>query len=80
MAARTASRRLSRDFLALGSFVAWAICAQAQETPSEVFDERGYTDVGQALQDVPAFGVPPVNATNQQSAFGIAQSLADYRF
>src|SRR3977135_3122016 len=35
MAARTVSRRLSRDVLALGSLVAWAICAQAQEKPRE---------------------------------------------
>ena len=112
MAARTVSRRLSRDVLALGSLVAWAICAQAQEKPreptkpdeklqevvitgsriarpdldrlepttvvkSELFDERGYTDVGQALQELPAFGIQPSSAVNQQAGFGIAQSFVD---
>ena len=112
MAARTASRRLSRDLVAVGSVVAWAICAQAQEKPKEstksdeklqevvitgsriarpdldrlepttvvtgeLFDQRGYTDVGQALQELPAFGIQPSSAVNQQSGFGIAQSFVD---
>ncbi len=112
MAARTASRRLSRDLVAVGSVVAWAICAQAQEKPrestksdeklqevvitgsriarpdldrlepttvvtGELFDQRGYTDVGQALQELPAFGIQPSSAVNQQSGFGIAQSFVD---
>jgi len=25
----------------------------------ELFDQRGYTDVGQALQELPAFGIQP---------------------
>jgi iron complex outermembrane recepter protein len=41
------------------------------------FDQRGYTDVGQALQEVPAFGIQTSSAANQQSAFGIAQSFVD---
>ncbi len=112
MAARTASRRLSRDLVAVGSVVAWAICAQAQEKPrgptksdekvqevvitgsriarpdldrlepttvvrADVFDEHGYTDVGQALQEVPAFGIQTSSAVNQQPGFGIAQSFVD---
>jgi iron complex outermembrane recepter protein len=112
MAARTVSRRLSRDLVAVGSFVAWAICTQAQEKPreptkpeeklqevvitgsriarpdldrlepttvvkGELFDERGYTDVGQALQELPAFGIQPSSAVNQQAGFGIAQSFVD---
>lgn len=44
---------------------------------SEVFDERGYTDVGQALQELPAFGIQPSSAVNQQSGFGVAQSFVD---
>jgi iron complex outermembrane receptor protein len=44
---------------------------------SESFDERGYTDVGQALQELPAFGVQPSSAVNQQQGFGIAQSFVD---
>jgi outer membrane receptor protein involved in Fe transport len=41
------------------------------------FDERGYTDVGQALSELPAFGVQPSSAVNTQAAFGIAQSFVD---
>jgi iron complex outermembrane recepter protein len=44
---------------------------------SQTFDERGYTDVGQALQELPAFGIQPSSAANQQGAFGIAQSFVD---
>src|SRR6266513_2020795 len=46
MAARTASRRLSRDLVAVGSVVAWAICAQAQEKP------RGPTKSDEKVQEV----------------------------
>lgn len=42
------------------------------------FDERGYTDVGQALSELPAFGVQPSSAVNTQSTFGIAQSFVDF--
>src|SRR5579862_9294575 len=44
---------------------------------SQSFDERGYTDVGQALSELPAFGVQPSSAGNTQSTFGIAQSFVD---
>jgi iron complex outermembrane receptor protein len=44
---------------------------------SKTFDERGYTDVGQALSELPAFGVQPVSANNQQSTTSIAQSFVD---
>src|SRR5579862_6549224 len=44
---------------------------------SESFDQRGYTDVGQALSELPSFGIQSSNATNTQSAFGIAQSFVD---
>src|SRR5437762_2063149 len=44
---------------------------------ADSFDERGYTDVGQALQELPAFGVQPSSAANQQQGFGIAQSFVD---
>src|SRR5204863_222661 len=43
----------------------------------ELFDQRGYTDVGQALQELPAFGIQPSSAVNQQQGFGIAQSFVD---
>ena len=44
---------------------------------SQTFDERGYTDVGQALSEVPGFGIQPSSSANTQSAFGIAQSFVD---
>ncbi len=44
---------------------------------SKTFDQRGYTDVGQALSELPSFGVQPSSSNNQQSAFGIAQSFVD---
>ena len=39
-------------------------------------DERGFTDVGQALSSMPAFGIP-TNGSNVQSTNGIAQSFVD---
>src|SRR5262249_6530490 len=44
---------------------------------SQLFDERGFNDVGQALQDLPSCRIQPASAANQQSAFGIAQSFVD---
>jgi iron complex outermembrane recepter protein len=44
---------------------------------AKVFDQRGYLDVGQALNELPAFGVSPSSAANTQSGFGIAQSFVD---
>jgi iron complex outermembrane receptor protein len=44
---------------------------------SESFDQRGYTDVGQALSEMPSFGIQSSNATNRQSPFGVAQSFVD---
>ena len=44
---------------------------------SQAFDERGYTDVGQALQELPAFGIQTSSAVNQQGSFGIGQSFVD---
>ncbi len=42
-----------------------------------VFMKRGYTNVGQALTELPEFGVQPSSAHNQQSAFGVGQSYVD---
>jgi iron complex outermembrane recepter protein len=44
---------------------------------AKTFDQRGYLDVGQALNELPAFGVSPSSAANTQSGFGIAQSFVD---
>ena len=42
-----------------------------------VFLKRGYTNVGQALTELPEFGVQPASQQNQQSTFGIGQSFVD---
>jgi len=44
---------------------------------AKLFDSRGYLDVGQALNELPGFGVAPSSAANTQSGFGIAQSFVD---
>jgi iron complex outermembrane recepter protein len=44
---------------------------------SKTFDQRGYLDVGSALNELPEFGVSPSSAANTQSGFGIAQSFVD---
>jgi outer membrane receptor protein involved in Fe transport len=41
------------------------------------FDDRGYLDVGQALAELPAFGVSPSSPANTQAGFGIAQNFVD---
>ena len=43
----------------------------------KAFDQHGYTDIGQALASLPAFGVQPTSSANQQGAVGIAQSFVD---
>src|SRR6202035_1669366 len=45
---------------------------------SKTFDQRGYLDVGQALSELPEFGVAPSSAANTQAGLGgIAQRLVD---
>src|SRR5690349_24219885 len=45
---------------------------------SETFEQRGYTDVAQALGDLPAFGVQASGTANQQGGFGsVGQSFVD---
>ena len=44
---------------------------------AKTFDQRGYLDVGQALSELPAFGVAPSSAANTQAGFGVAQSFVD---
>jgi iron complex outermembrane recepter protein len=45
---------------------------------SKTFDQRGYLDVGQALSELPEFGVAPGSAANTQNGLGgIAQSFVD---
>jgi iron complex outermembrane recepter protein len=45
---------------------------------AKTFDQRGYLDVGQALSELPEFGVAPSSAANTQAGLGgIAQSFVD---
>jgi outer membrane receptor protein involved in Fe transport len=44
---------------------------------SATFEARGYTNVSQALDEMPQFGVPPTSQQNQQSAFSVGQSFVD---
>jgi iron complex outermembrane receptor protein len=44
---------------------------------SKTFDTRGYLDVGQALNALPGFGVPPSSAAQTQTTAGIGQSFVD---
>ncbi|HEX3847277.1 MAG TPA: TonB-dependent receptor [Steroidobacteraceae bacterium] len=48
-----------------------------QIVTSQTFDDRGYLDVGQALAELPAFGVSPSSPANTQAGFGIAQNFVD---
>jgi outer membrane receptor protein involved in Fe transport len=41
-------------------------------------ESRGYTNVGQALTEIPAFGPPGNNNAGAQSAFGPAQTFVDF--
>jgi iron complex outermembrane recepter protein len=47
------------------------------EVTSATFEARGYTNVSQALDEMPQFGVPPTSQQNQQSAFSVGQSFVD---
>ncbi len=41
-------------------------------------ESRGYTNVGQALREVPAFGPPGNSSVGAQSSFGPAQTFVDF--
>ena len=43
----------------------------------DTIDARGFTDVGQALNQLPQFSVSPSSAANAQTGIGIAQSFVD---
>jgi len=44
---------------------------------SDYMDKRGYTNVIQALDELPAFGQPDNSLVGTQSAFGVGQSFAN---
>jgi len=45
---------------------------------SQQIDNRGYTNVGQALSELPAFGVPGNSPVGGQSSLGPAQTFVDF--
>lgn len=45
--------------------------------PSQTLVKRGYNNVGQALTELPEFGVQPSSQQNDQSAYGVGQSFVD---
>ena len=79
-AATAAKAESLQEVVITGSRIARPDLDRLQPTSvvsAETFDQRGYTDVGQALQALPSFGIRPSSAANQQSGFGVAQSFVD---
>ncbi|HVC31995.1 MAG TPA: TonB-dependent receptor plug domain-containing protein [Chloroflexota bacterium] len=69
-----------QEVVVTGSRIARAMNDTLQPTvvvSGAAFDERGYTNVGQALDEMPELGVPPTSQQNQQSAFSVGQSFVD---
>ncbi|MGH8199574.1 MAG: TonB-dependent receptor domain-containing protein [Steroidobacteraceae bacterium] len=68
------------EVVVTGSRIAHALNDTLQptvEVSGAAFDERGYSNVSQALDELPEFGVPPTSQQNQQSAFSVGQSFVD---
>ena len=69
-----------QEIIVTGSRIARAANDTLQPTvviTSQTFEARGYTNVSQALDEMPEFGVPPTSQQNQQSAFSVGQSFVD---
>ncbi|MGB6488726.1 MAG: TonB-dependent receptor [Steroidobacteraceae bacterium] len=77
---QSAPRPQLQEVVVTGSRIARALNDTLQPTveiSSATFEERGYTNVSQALDEMPEFGVPPTSQQNQQSAFSVGQSFVD---
>jgi iron complex outermembrane receptor protein len=78
---RAAAKRAElNEVVITGSRIARGINDTLQptiEVSSQTFEARGYTNVSQALDELPQFGVPPTSQQNQQSAFSVGQSFVD---
>ena len=73
--------KVENEVIITGSRIARPDLDRLQPTlvvTSKTIDDRGYTDAGQALSELPAFGIQPVSAANTQASFGIAQSFVDF--
>ena len=80
VAKNTAADNSLQEIIVTGSRIARPDLDRLEPTTvvtDKMFDERGYTDVGQALSELPGFGVTPSSAGNVQSTNGIAQSFVD---
>ena len=47
-------------------------------TSAEEFERRGATNLGEALEDVPGFGISDANAIGGQSTFGVGQTFVNF--
>ncbi|HZT05136.1 MAG TPA: TonB-dependent receptor [Steroidobacteraceae bacterium] len=75
-----AKRAQLEEIVITGSRIARGVNDTLQptiEVSSQTFEARGYTNVSQALDELPQFGVPPTSQQNQQSAFSVGQSFVD---
>lgn len=45
--------------------------------PAVTLQKRGYTNIGQALTELPEFGVQPSSQQNEQKPYGVGQSYVD---
>jgi outer membrane receptor protein involved in Fe transport len=75
-----AQRLQLQEVVVTGSRIARALNDTLQPTveiSAATFEQRGYTNVSQALDEMPEFGVPPTSQQNQQSAFSVGQSFVD---
>ncbi|QXQ07935.1 TonB-dependent receptor [Sphingosinicellaceae bacterium] len=69
------------DIIITGSRIARPELATVQPTQvigAAQIEARGYTNVTQALQELPGFGPPGNSAVGAQSSFGPAQSFVDF--
>jgi len=77
---KPARPRQLQEIVVTGSRIARALNDTLQptvEVNAATFEQRGYTNVSQALDEMPEFGVPPTSQQNQQSAFSVGQSFVD---
>lgn len=69
------------EIVVTGSRIARPELATTQPTTvigAQQIEARGYTNVTQALQELPAFGPPGNSGVGAQSSFGPAQSFVDF--
>ncbi|MET0308220.1 MAG: TonB-dependent receptor [Sphingomonas sp.] len=71
----------SADIVVTGSRIARPEFDTVQPTQvigAAEIQSRGYTNIGQALNEIPAFGPPGNSAVGAQSSFGPAQTFVDF--